>query len=416
MPSSRRSSTSSSFGAFLAARSISIVGDRFNDLAIPILVLGATGSATDAGLVGAANRLPSLLLAVWVGSLVDRSSRRRLMLVADFGRAAVLLVLAGSLLIGSLSLPLLIAVMFFVGIGDVLFFSSSGAFMVGLVGRSRLVEANGQLEAADAAATLTGPALGALVLQVAGATATIEVNALSFLVSGLLIRRIDSHTSDRVRSSEPLTRTTFSRADLLAGFRLMVGLPQQRTLQLALGLLNLLAGGITLLVIALARDVLDLDPLGVGFVLAGAGVGGLLSSLLIAPRIDHLRWGRALGTLILIAAGAIGMLATADRFITALIANVALDGTVALAFVVAGAARQALTPDHLLGRVGSAAFLLNTLAATVGVLLAGFTISGLGERDALIAIGVAAAIAGCAMWGVRSAQVPLSELRPIPAS
>lgn len=54
------------FWSFLLARAVSILGDRFNELVIPILVLNATNSAFLAGLVGAANRLPALLFAVWI--------------------------------------------------------------------------------------------------------------------------------------------------------------------------------------------------------------------------------------------------------------------------------------------------------------------------------------------------------------
>jgi len=159
--------------------------------------------------------------------------------------------------------------------------------------------------------------------------------------------------------------------------------PEQRVIQSVLFLLNLLAGGIVLVVIALTRDVLGLSSLETGIVLAGAGAGGLLTSLLVAPRIEHRCWGPALTVLFAISAAGMVGLSLAWGPVSAFAANAVLDGAVALAFVVAGATRQALTPDALLGRVGSASFLITTAAATLGALLAGALISGIGHREAL---------------------------------
>lgn len=383
-------------------------GDRFNELAVPIIVLAATDSAFTAGIVTAANRVPALLFALQIGVLVDRVSRHRLMLVADYGRAVVLLPLVISLAVGDVPVAMLTAIMFVAGIGDLVFLTSARAFMVSLVGRSRLVEANGKLEAGDAVATLSGPAIGALVLQVFGAATAIGVNAVSFLASAALLQRIPNPPSLPL----PAARTG-RKAELLAGMRAIWRVPEQRVIQGVLMLLNLLAGGVVLVVIALTRDVLHLSSLETGLVLAGAGAGGLLTSLLVAPRIVHWRWGPVLT--VLFAISAIGMigLALARGIAAAFAANAVLDGAVALAFVVAGATRQALTPDALLGRLGSASFLLATAAATLGALLAGASISGIGHRETLAVMAALFLAAAVPLWRTRLARVQLRDLSPI---
>nr|MBA2248333.1 hypothetical protein [Chloroflexia bacterium] len=163
-------------------------------------------------------------------------------------------------------------------------------------------------------------------------------------------------------------------------------------------LLNLLAGGIVLLVIALTRDVLALSALETGLVLGGAGAGGLLSSLLVAPRIEHRPWGPALA--VLFATTALGMagLALARGTVSAFVANALLDGAFGLAFVVAGATRQALTSDALLGRVGAASFLLTTAAATLGAVVAGALIGEIGHRETLVATVVLFVVVGAELW------------------
>lgn len=408
MPPSPHPPANASSRFYLVARTLSMFGDRFNELAVPIIVLATTDSPVTAGIVTAANRVPALLFALPIGALVDRVSRHRLMLVSDYGRAVALIPLVVSLAIGDVPVPLLTAIMFMVGIGDLVFLTSARAFMVTLVGRDRLVAANGKLEAGDAIATLSGPAIGALVLQVFGAATAIAVNAVSFLASAALLQQIPGESS----SPSPVARAG-RKAELLAGTRAIWRVPEQRAIQSVLMILHLLAGGVVLVVIALTRDVLGLSSIETGLVLAGAGAGGLLSSLLVAPRIEHRHWGPVLAVLFTISAvGMIG-LALARGTAGAFVANAVLDGAVALAFVVAGSTRQALTPDALLGRVGSASFLLTTAAATLGALLAGALISGIGHRETLGAMSVLFLVAAMPLWRMPLARVPLRDLSPI---
>lgn len=255
-------------------------GDRFNELAVPIIVLAATESAFTAGLVTASNRVPALLFALPVGVLLDRVSRHRLMIIADYARAAVLLPLVVALAIGAVPVALLTAVMFVVGIGDLVFLTAARAFMVSLVDRSRLVDANGKLEVGDAIATLSGPAIGALVLQVFGAATAIAVNAVSFVASAALLGRIPRHASP---------------------------FPSARP-----------------------------------------------------DRLDRI--------------------------------------------------------EELLGRVGAASFLLTTAAATLGAVVTGALIGGIGHRETLVATGTVFVVAGAGLWRLRLAHVPLQALAPIDAA
>lgn len=330
------------------------------------------------------------------------------MIAADAGRALAMSILVVSLAFGWFSISLLIVVVFIAGIGDLIFLTAAGPFLVGLVGRPNRVAANGCLEAADAAATLTGPALGDFIIQALGPATAIAANALSFVVSGALL-------VSRRRPAPVLPETSsmaaMSRFEVLAGFRILWSIPQQRVIQAVLAVLNFEAGAIVLLVVALGKEMLDLSTGNIGIILAGAGLGGLVTSILLAPRLSHRRWGPVLATLLLTMAIATAGLALAHGLISAFIANAALDGAVALAFVVAGATRQALTQDAYLGRVSASSFLVNALAATAGVFVAGALISWLGGRTALGLFGalfvVVAVYSGTTPW----AREQLADLR-----
>lgn len=386
-----------------------MLGDRFNELVIPILVLNATGSAFLAGLVGAANRLPALLFALWVGAIVDRSPKRRLMIAADAGRALVMMALVASLALGWFSISLLIVAVFVAGIGDVVFLTAAGPFLVGLVGRPNLVAANGRLEAADAAATLTGPAAGAFIIQALGATVAIAVNAASFVISGALLAAL-RHREPPGGRGHPAQTERFA---FLAGFRALRMVPQQRVIQAVLAVLNFEAGAIVLLVVALGKEVLGLSTGSIGLILAGAGLGGLLTSTVVAPRLSQRRWGPVLAALFLAMAIATAGLALTRGAVSAFIANAALDGAVALAFVVAGATRQALAQDTLLGRLSASSWLINALATTAGVFVAGALIGAFGGR---VALGLFSALFVAAAAYVATnplARGRMADLQPI---
>lgn len=399
-----------SFRPFLGARAVSILGDRVGELVLPFFVLEYTGSAFIAGLVGAANHVPALILAPWVGVGVDRWSKVRIMVLADLVRAVALALLVVSILWGRLSPELLMFSVFLLGIGDVWFLTAARAFLPSLVGRKRLVAANGMLEAADAATTLTGPALGGLLLQTLAMASALAANAASFVVSAVLLSLVRLPP----RSAAPTTAGAWrSGLDLVAGFRALWVVPQQRLLQVVLLGLNFQSGAIVLLIVALARDVLGLSGLSVGMVLTGAGMGGLMTSALVAPRLTRAPWGPTFGLLLLAMAGATVALSMAGGALDAFLANAVLDGAAALAFVVSGTVRQALTPDALLGRVTAASYVLNALARMSGVFAAEILITQLGHREALWAFAATLALIGVPAAVVRSARVPLSDLHAL---
>src|SRR6266540_6468540 len=106
----------------LGGQVVSTVGTRVSAIAFPLLVLAQTRSPAKAGIVGFAQSLPYLLFFLPAGALVDRWNRKRIMLVADAGRAVALGSVAVVLAVGSLRFAQIVAVAFVEG-GLFVFFS-----------------------------------------------------------------------------------------------------------------------------------------------------------------------------------------------------------------------------------------------------------------------------------------------------
>ncbi|HLG65694.1 MAG TPA: MFS transporter [Ktedonosporobacter sp.] len=398
-------------GFYLGARTISLLGDRIAELVIPYLLITATGSAFTAGFVGAIEQLPTLLFALWIGVAIDRTSPLKAMLTADFVRATLFIIVALLLIWNAYLIWPLAILLFFIGIANVWFRVAAGAILPTIVARERLVAANGYAEAADAAMTIAGPPLGGFIYLVLGRGASIVANALSFLFSGALLLFIKppfQHTSAARSKQKP------SLQNLFIGVRALARIPQLRTTQVTLLTLNAETSAIVLLIVALSTHELHFSSLNTGIILTGAGIGGLLTSTLIAGRLSQRQWGHILGITLVVMAIALMLLAFANGLAMAFAANMVLDGAAALGFVVAGSVRQTLTPDPFLGQVSAASSFLNTSIRTISVFLTGVLVTTLGQRIAFIPFALLQVVIGMFLLVTPSARQPLSLLMPLP--
>ncbi len=179
------------FGTYWAGQAVSQLGDRVSELALPltaVTVLGAT--ATEVGLLTAAVWLPNLLALV-MGSWVDRQNRRRRVLVAtDLARAGLVLTVPAAYAVGLLTLPQLFVVALLVGSAATLYQAAWQPFFVTLVRRERYVEANSLLSSTRSRSFVAGPALGGALVQLFTAPFALLVDGVSFLVSATLLNRV----------------------------------------------------------------------------------------------------------------------------------------------------------------------------------------------------------------------------------
>jgi len=144
------------FGTYWIAQSLSVAGDSFAYIAVPLLVLQATGSVARMGLLTAVAGAASVVAGVFGGVLVDRLDRRTLMIIADLAR----LVLYGLVPLAWLAGPqvwLLFVVLPLCEAIGMVFQIASVTAVRNLVDRDRITEANGRLQATYAAVGVAGP-------------------------------------------------------------------------------------------------------------------------------------------------------------------------------------------------------------------------------------------------------------------
>lgn len=178
---------------------ISMLGDQFSMLALPWLVLSLTGDSLSLGIAVALMGAPRAVLIVLGGTVADRYSARRVMLLSKYASAAILLLLAALLLLGHASLTLAYVAALALGIASAFGIPAGTAILPQAVPPPSLQTANSLQMAVRQLSLLAGPLLAALVLGardgtqqtgMAALAAAFAIDALTFLFSAWTLRQV----------------------------------------------------------------------------------------------------------------------------------------------------------------------------------------------------------------------------------
>jgi MFS family permease len=172
------------------AQSISVFGDGITPVALTFAVLGLTGSATDLGLVLAAQSLPLAALALVGGVWADRLPRAALMVTSDLVRAAVQITGAILLLTGAAHIWQLAILAAVHGAAEAFFRPAAGAIMPQIVPAERLQQANALMGLSDNFGWMVGPAVAGVLVALIGAGGAIAVDGATFLVSAAFLATV----------------------------------------------------------------------------------------------------------------------------------------------------------------------------------------------------------------------------------
>lgn len=277
-----------------AGQAMSSVGDGVHRIAVLWWARQATGSDTVVVVVALATVLPTLAAAPVAGWLVDRYSRRGLMLTADVIRCGTSVALAMAVWSGSLSVAMVIGLSIVAAAAAAVFDPALMSSITLLVAPDRRVQANSMLGVSGALAGIVGPALGGVLIGVAGTGAALWFDAGTFLLSFLMV--VISRIPMPVADADAAENTGIG-----GGLRLVRENREVRDLVVVGAGLNLCVAPVGVLIVGLAAGPLGLG--GGGFGLLEAAVpAGLVCGFIAAPKLVG-RSNTALAALLLTAAG-----------------------------------------------------------------------------------------------------------------
>jgi MFS family permease len=394
------------FRTFFAGQAVSLLGDQIALIALPLVaVLVLDASPAEMGYLTTAALLPNLL-SLHVGAWVDkRGRRRRAMIVADLGRAALIASVPIAYWLGELTMGQLYVVGFLSGFLSVLFFVSYGVLFVALVPRERFVDANSLTHGARALSFVVGPSIGGVLVQLLRAPAALVADACSFVVSALTLARI-SPEEPPVEPAE--------RGHLVAGARYIARSPIIRAALGATATINFFNFVFFALFILYANRYLDVGPGLLGVVLGIGAIGGLIGAAVAGRIVRRLGIGPAfaLGCALFPVPLVLVPLADGPRWLVLACLALAEFGSafgVMILDISGGTLSAAVVPDRLRARVTGAYMVVNYGVRPLGALLGGVLGTAIGVRPTLW-IATLAATAGFA-WLLPS---PIMSLRDLP--
>jgi predicted MFS family arabinose efflux permease len=392
------------FRLVLGGQGISAFGDAITMTALPLMVVALTGSGVAMGVVGVLQTLPDLLLGLPAGALADRWDRRRLIIWADLGRAALTALVPISVWVGWDTMAVILLVTFPINALRVLFLAAWTSSMPSLAGRDRVGRAQSYVEAIFGLSYVLGPAIAGLLVAAIGPGPTLVIDAATFVGSAfamLLVRR-------PLQAERARTGTRFL-AEIAEGLRYLAREPTLRVAVSFWTLVNVSLAPLVAAVIFFLTVERGAPPDVVGLTIAGYGAGYLVGALL-AGRLSGGPLGRIMlaanagiaVTLVVFVATDIPLLRAAMTFATGTLGALTLIPYITL--------RSTIPPDDLLGRVSGTARTLSIGLSPVGLLVGGIALDTLGGAETIVGIGLLAASLSVAFAGsghLRAARVPV---------
>jgi MFS family permease len=383
---STRAWASRDFRRLWAGSAVSTFGSEVAELAVPLLAIGVLAATPgELGALRTAQFLPFLLATLPLGMLVDRRRRLPLMIGADVGRFALILVIPIAVWAGFAGIELLYVVMFLAGVLTVLYQVADFAFVPEVVTPHQLVDANGKLAAAQSANEIGARGFGGLLVQAASAPVAMLVNAVTYLVSAVSLRGIAV-----VEAPRPTASARPSWAEVTAGLREALGNRFVRALLGEATTFNLFNEVFILgLMLFTVREV-GLSPVQLGIVFTAGGVGSFLGAWFGSRVTGRFGYGRVLLITLILGNTAPVLVALAGTDPVGTLALfcsvfVVMGVGIGIANVHAVTLRQAALSEELRGRVNAAYRLISWGAIPVGATLGGVVAEVTDARTAMVA-------------------------------
>ncbi len=376
------------FARLWGAATVSLFGTQVSQIAIPVIAaVLLDASAAEVGLLTTIEFLPFLLFTPPAGVWVDRFPKKRILILGDLGRAVMLASIPVAFALDGLTIWQLYVVGFVNGVMTVFFDVADQSYLPSILARDELVEGNSKLQVSGSSAQILGQPLGGGIVAVLSAPVAVLVDAASFVGSAALILSIrermgrtrdgasltdpaaavagdaidgpiivGSVAAEAAAAAGPPISTSGMRLQIMEGLRYIFGHAYLGNIAATTGTSNLFANIGFAIFPVFAYRTLELEPAQVGTI-GGLGGAGVLIGALIASRVQgRLGVGR---TIILSAAvsGPLGLLlplSTPEMAFWLLSAFFFFSSMNNVLYTIAQVSlRQAITPDHLLGRMNA---------------------------------------------------------------
>ncbi len=335
------------FRWLLGSSWVTNLGDGLEVAAGPLLIASQTRNPQLVAMALLLQRLPFLLFGLYAGAIADRLDRRRIVVLVDLLRAAVLAGLSITIWTGRVDVVVVLVTVFILGVAETFADTTTSTLLPMMVAKADLGIANSRLMAGLVTANqLVGPPIGA-ALFAAGMVYPFVAQAVLVALGAVLVSRI--------ARTPPLAGGGHTHVvrDVVEGMRWLWRHPPVRTLAVTITVFNVTFGAAWSVLVLLAIERLEMGEVGYGLLITVGALGGLLGTVSYGWLERHFSLADIMRVGLIIETATHLVLATTT---TAWLAMVTLFAFGAHAFVwgtTATSIRQRVVPTEFQGRVGS---------------------------------------------------------------
>ena len=361
----------------------SFVGDAVSMVALVVLVVEITGSASAVGGALVARLLPTIASPL-AGVLADRVDRRVVLVASDLARAVLVLGL-----VFAKDLATIYVLVFLMGLARTVFNPTVRAAFPRVVGGGDLTRANAFISGTFSTSIMVGPALGGVLVASIGVEAAFLADAVTYLVSAILLSTVPLPRPRRESEEE----AGFVR-ELRSGFGYLVGARVPLVIVVGAFLTILTINATVPAEVFLAKETFGAGDAGYGLLVSLWGGGIVLGSAIMAVLGNRINL--VLLYFLSIFLGAFALMGTglAPAFVLALSALTVEGAATGIDNVATDTILQERVPEAFLGRVFSIRFLGYSAGEAFAYPAGGLLVDAVGPRSTYILAGIATAAAG----------------------
>lgn len=380
------------FRLFFAGQLVSTTGTYMQAVAQSWLVYRLTGSAALLGLIVFSGQISVFVLAPLSGTLADRVSRRRVLLVTESASMALSFLLAALTLMGEVRVWQVFAIAAALGVANAFNFPARQAFVADIVEKEELIRAIPLNSAMINTARILGPSLAGLLVAAIGEGWCFLINGVSYVavIAGLLLMKISTPKRDR--------RGASVIKNISEGFQFVARSGPDLALLALLGLVSFWGMRFEVLMPIFVDKILHAGPRGLGLLMGATGVGAVLGSLILAAQ-DRMR---ELGGWVAFSSAGFGaslILFAISRSFWLSVVLIAASGMAMVAQLDSSSTLiQEMVPDALRGRVTAIWTMMLTGMGPFGALIVGMLANHFGAPRTMAA-GGAACLMGATVFG-----------------
>lgn len=373
---------------FFAGQIFSLAGTWMQSMAQAWLVYQLTYSAVWLGTIGFLNSIPILFLSMFGGSLADRMSKRKLVIITQSISLVQALVLAGLVLTNLITVHIVAALALTLGVINAFDIPARQSYIVELVGKKDLTNAIALNSATFNAARIVGPAVGGIVIAAFGVGWCFVLNAFSFcavIVSLTYIRT--TYMPDKKSSTLNVIESLKESIAYVRSDRSLVAL------MILVGVITIFGWSYAVLLPIFADTILNIGAIGLGNLMTSVGVGAFISAVTIASFESRIHPRSFIFGGIALFAICVTIFAISSNVSFSLLSLMGVGMGLVMFLATANASIQQRVPDTLRGRVMGLYSLIFLGLSPFGSLCMGLLANVIGVRGAVLFGGTVCGIA-----------------------